>query len=73
MDCSIQREKRGLRHFKSRAAAISTGIAAAKLNGVDPQARLDDVLARINDHNIHSLGQLLPWNWKASPATLAAS
>ena len=29
-------------------------------------------LARIADHNIHSLDQLLPWNWKAQPARLAA-
>ena len=29
-------------------------------------------LARIADHNIHSLDQLLPWNWKTQPARLAA-
>jgi hypothetical protein len=33
---------------------------------------LANVLARINDHNIHSLDQLLPWNWKTRPARLAA-
>jgi transposase len=44
----------------------------AKLNGIDPQAWVADVLARIADHNIHSLDQLLPWNWKAPPARLAA-
>jgi hypothetical protein len=43
-----------------RAAAVYTLIATAKLNDVDPQAWLTNVLARINDHNIHSLGQLLP-------------
>ena len=55
-----------------RAAAIYTLIATAKLNNVDPQAWLADVLARINDHNIHKLDQLLPWNWNTAPATLAA-
>jgi transposase len=39
---------------------------------VDPQAWLADVLARINDHNIQRLEQLLPWNWKAPSAKLAA-
>jgi transposase len=55
-----------------RAAVMLTLIQTAKLNGVDPQAWLADVLARINDHNIHSLDQLLPWNWKTQPARLAA-
>jgi transposase len=47
-------------------------IQTAKLNDIDPQAWLADVLARISDHNIHSLDQLLPWNWKTQPARLAA-
>ena len=55
-----------------RAAAIYTLIATAKLNDIDPQAWLADVLARINDHNIQRLDQLLPWNWNTMPATLAA-
>jgi len=49
-----------------------TLIQTAKLNDVDPQAWLADVLARINDQNIHRLDQLLPWNWKIQPARLAA-
>jgi transposase len=32
---------------------------------VDSQARLADVLARIADHTIHRLDELLPWNWAA--------
>ncbi|CAN2532682.1 IS66+family+transposase+IS66 [Methylocapsa aurea] len=44
-----------------RAAVIYTLIASAKLNGVDPQAWLADVLARINDHKIKDLAALLPW------------
>jgi transposase len=47
-----------------RAAGIATLITTAKLNDIDPQAWLADVLARINDHAIHRLDQLLPWNWK---------
>jgi hypothetical protein len=42
-----------------------TLIQTAKLNDVDPQAWLADVLARINDLNIHRLDDLLPWNWAA--------
>jgi transposase len=48
------------------------GAATAKLNDVDPQAWLGDVLARINDHAIHRFDQLLPWSWKTHPARLAA-
>ena len=55
-----------------RAAVMYTLIQTARLNGVDPQAWLADVLARINDHNIHRLDQLLPWNCKAQSARLAA-
>jgi hypothetical protein len=42
-----------------------TLIQTARLNGIDPQAWLADVLARINDHAIHRLDELLPWNWAA--------
>jgi hypothetical protein len=54
-----------------RAAVMFTLIQTAKLNGVDPQAWLTDVLARIADHNSRRLDQLLPWNWKA-PLQIAA-
>jgi transposase len=46
-----------------RAAFMATLIMTAKLNDIDPQAWLADVLARINDHAIHRLDELLPWNW----------
>jgi len=57
-----------------RAAVMATLITTAKLNDIDPQAWLADVLARINDHAIHRLDQLLPWNWKLAngPRKLAA-
>jgi transposase len=47
-----------------RAAVMATLIITAKLNDVDPQAWLADVLARINDHKINDLTALLPWNWQ---------
>ena len=47
-----------------RAAIMLTLIQTAKLNGVDPQAWLADVLARIADHKITYLAELLPWNWR---------
>ena len=55
-----------------RAALMYTLIQTARLNDVDPQAWLADVLARINDHNIQRLDQLLPWNWKTPAVKLAA-
>jgi transposase len=55
-----------------RAAAMYTLIGTAKLNDIDPRAWLADVLRRIADHPASRLAELLPWNWKAGPATLAA-
>jgi transposase len=46
-----------------RAAAMYSLIVTAKMNGVDPQAWLADVLSRIATHPAHRLDQLLPWNW----------
>ena len=55
-----------------RAAAIYTLINTAKLNDVDPQAWLADVLGRIADHPARRIHELLPWNWQPRLATLAA-
>ena len=49
-----------------RAAIMATLIMTAKLNDIDPRAWLADVLARINDHAVHRLDELLPWNWAAT-------
>jgi hypothetical protein len=55
-----------------RAAARTTTvrgfslIVSAKMNDVDPQAWLTDVLARIAAHPAHRLDELLPWNWKTA-------
>jgi transposase len=48
----------------ARAAAMATLIATAKLNDVDPQAWLADVLARIAGIPQSRLVELLPWEWK---------
>ena len=52
-----------------KAMAIAyTLIETAKMNGVDPQAWLTDVLARIADHKITRLDELLPWRYAAPAA-----
>lgn len=49
-------------------ARAMTIIETAKMNGLDPQAYLSDILDRIHDHKINRLDELLPWNW--SPLTV---
>ena len=48
-------------------ARAMTIIETAKMNGLNPQAYLADILARIHDHKINRINDLLPWNW--SPLT----
>jgi hypothetical protein len=55
-----------------RAAVMFTLIQTAKLNDVDPQALLADVLARIADHKITDLAALLPWSWRTARIDRAA-
>ena len=54
-----------------RAAVLYTLIQTARLNDVDPQAWLADVLARIAAHPVQQLGDLLPWNWRKSSDVLS--
>ena len=57
-----------------RAAAVYTLIETCKMNDVDPQAWLADVLARLPDHPASKIADLLPWNWKANqPQNSAAA
>ena len=51
-----------------RAAAFYTLVRTARLNGLEPEAWLTDVIARIGGHPINRLAELLPWNI-AQPAT----
>ena len=55
-----------------RAAALYTLIGTAKLNDVDPEAWLADVLARINDYPASRIDDLLPWNWNHPAIEVAA-
>ena len=57
----------GSQRGADRCAFMLTMIATAKLNDVDPQAWLADVLARIADMPQSRLPELLPWNWAAAP------
>jgi hypothetical protein len=47
---------------------MNTLIGAAKLNDLDPQAWLADVLERISSHPVQRLPELLPWNRRPAAA-----
>ena len=53
----------GARHW----AVVASLVATAKLNGVEPQAWLTDVLERVvsGRTRANELERLLPWNWRA--------
>ena len=55
-----------------RAAMMYSLIVTAKMNDVDPQAGLADVLSRIASHPAHRLDELLPWNWESRSSLNAA-
>nr|WP_235814979.1 IS66 family transposase [Roseibium aggregatum] len=57
-----------------RAAFMATLLNTAKLNDIDPQAWLADVLARIAETSVSKVEELLPWNWEPhTPASAPAS
>jgi len=56
-----------------RAAAMYSLIESAKLNGVNPQHYLADVLTRIADHPARRIDELLPSNWQPANITRAAA
>src|SRR4051812_17942964 len=55
-----------------RAAAMYSLIVTAKMNGVDPQAWLADILSRIAAHPARLLNELLPWNWTPPASAISA-
>jgi hypothetical protein len=66
------RRKAQHRLYRQRAAFMYSLIVTAKLNDIDPQAWLADVLARIADHPAHQLEELLLWNWRRhSPSAIS--
>jgi transposase len=48
-------------------------IECAKLNALNPQHYIADVLARIADHPVPRIAELLPWNWQPADTTRAAA
>ena len=51
-------------HGGQRAACFYTILETARMNDINPQAYLSDVLGRIADHPIHKIDDLLPWRWR---------
>jgi transposase len=58
---TLSRNNRGV---VQRAAAMYSIIVTAKMNNIDPQAWLADVLNRIAEHPANRIDELLPWNWQ---------
>ena len=56
-----------------RAAILYTLIETARFNGIDPEAWLTDVIARIADHLISKIHEMLPWAWAENPPQTAAA
>ena len=56
-----------------RAAIMYTLIETARLNDVDPEAWLGDLISRIADHPNSKIDELLPWKWSAAGSKAIAA
>jgi hypothetical protein len=56
-----------------RAAVFYSLVGTAKLNGLDPEAYLREVLQRINDHRVNRIEELLPWHIAKNPPIATAA
>jgi transposase len=54
-----------------QAAAIYRPIGSGKLNGLDPEAYLREVLTRISDQSINRIDEVLLWNFSSTPAEVS--
>ena len=48
-------------------------VESAKLNSLNPQLYITDVLARIADHPARHIDELLPWNWQSGDTNRVAA
>ena len=52
---------------------LYTLIQTCKLNGINPEVYLADLIGCVGEHPVHRIDELLPWNWHLRPdARLAA-
>ncbi len=74
--CQTQRRRqdhRPLRHFQTRSVGRLHLIVTVKVNYIDPQAWMADVLARLPNITASRVHELLPWHWKVHVKTVNAA
>jgi hypothetical protein len=74
--CGSGQEELPVRWIGSRRrnpVAIYNLIGTVKLNGIDPESYLRNVLCRIADYPINHIEELLPWNFPAESAEASTS
>ena len=63
----------GSERGRERAAFMYTLNVTAKMNDIDPQAWMADVLARLPNITVSRVHELLPWHWKAEVKAVKAA